>query len=389
VDFHWGDEEVAFRAELREFLASELPDNWDELSKDGPGSEAQAAFSRHFCGRLAEKGWLTPHWPTEFGGGGKGAWFHAVLGEEMWAIGEPRGPQYMNVNWIGPAIQRYGTATQQRQHLPAISSGSVLWCQGFSEPDAGSDLAALRTRAIRDGDEYVVNGQKLWTSYANHADYCFLLVRTDWRNAEKAGTRGISVLLVPMSADGISVREVPSIVGERYFHEIYFTDVRVPVDCRLGPENEGWQVVTFALAQERVGAARYARAARVIDELASDAARRGQLGDPLLQVRLGSARAACEAARVLAMKVIDQRDRGEAPTPDTNVARVANTRADLAVAELALAVHGADAMEYGSSADSNYRLAITAGVAVGATEVQLDLIARRFLKLDPNARARA
>ncbi|PXX01637.1 acyl-CoA dehydrogenase family protein [Mycolicibacterium moriokaense] len=386
MDFQWGDEEATFRHELRQFLADELPDDWDDLSKDGPGSEAQAAFSRQFCGRLAEKGWLTPHWPTEFGGGGKGAWFHAVLGEEMWAVGEPRGPQYMNVNWIGPAIQRYGTAEQHKQHLPPISSGSVLWCQGFSEPDAGSDLAALRTRAIRDGDEYIVNGQKLWTSYANHADYCFLLVRTD---PEKAGTKGISVLLVPMSTEGISVREVPSMVGERYFHEIYFTQVRVPVDCRLGPENGGWQVVTFALAQERVGAARYARAARVIDALAADAAELGRLDDPLLQVRLGAARAACEAARVLAYKVIDQRDRGEPPAPDTNVARVANTRADLAVADLALAVHGADALEYGSIADANYRLAITAGVAVGATEVQLDLIARRFLALDPNAKARS
>ncbi|OJZ76380.1 acyl-CoA dehydrogenase [Mycobacterium paraffinicum] len=386
MDFQWGVEEVEFRNQLRQFLADELPDNWGELSQNGPGSEAQAKYSREFCRRLAEKGWLTPHWPTEFGGGGKDAWFHAVLGEEMWAIGEPRGPQYMNVNWIGPAIQRYGSKEQQRIHLPPISSGSVLWCQGFSEPDAGSDLAALRTRAVRDGDDYVINGQKLWTSYANHADYCFLLARTD---AESRGAKGISVLLVPMAADGISVREVPSMVGERYFHEIYFTDVRVPVSARLGPEHDGWQVVTFALAQERVGAARYARAARVIDQLATEAAARGRLDDPLLQVRLGTARAACEAARVLAYKVTDQRARGESPTPDTNVARVANTRADLAVAELALAVHGADALEYGSVADANYRLAITAGVAVGATEVQLDLIARRFLRLDPDAKTRA
>ena len=385
MDFRWGAEEVTFRAELREFLAEELPGDWEAISQNGPGSEAQATYSRQFCKRLAQRGWLTPHWPTEYGGGGKGAWFHAVLGEEMWAVGEPRGPQYMNVNWIGPAIQRYGTTEQQEIHLPPISVGDVLWCQGFSEPEAGSDLAALRTRAVRDGDSYVINGQKLWTSYANHANFCFLLARTD---PERIGTKGISVLLVPMDADGITVREVPSMVGERYFHEIYFTDVRVPVAARLGPEHDGWEVVTFALAQERVGAARYARAARVIDSLAAHAEASGTVGDPLLQVRLGTARAACEAARVLAYKVIDQRDRGEPPTPDTNVARVANTRADLAVADLALAVYGADAWEYGSVADANYRLAITAGVAVGATEVQLDLIARRFLALDPTSRGR-
>ena len=385
MHFQMGAEEAAFRAELRQFLAEELPEDWESIAQNGPGSEAQATYSRQFCRRLAEKGWLTPHWPVEFGGGGKGAWFHAVLGEEMWAIGEPRGPQYMNVNWIGPAIQRYGTTEQQDAHLPRISAGAVLWCQGFSEPDAGSDLAALRTRAVLDGDTYVINGQKLWTSYANHADFCFLLVRTD---PERSGTKGISVLLVPMDADGITVREVPSMVGERYFHEIYFTDVRVPVTARLGPEHDGWEVVTFALAQERVGAARYARAARVVDSLAAQASARGTLDDPLLQVRLGAARAACEAARVLAYKVVDQRDRGEPPTPDTNVARVANTRADLSVADLALAVHGTDAWEYGGTADANYRLAITAGVAVGATEVQLDLIARRFLGLDPNAKVR-
>jgi alkylation response protein AidB-like acyl-CoA dehydrogenase len=378
MNFEWGEDEATFRRELQEFLAAELPDDWDRIAQDGPGSEAQAAYSRTFCRRLAERGWLTPHWPVEHGGGGKGAWFHAVLGEELWAIGEPRGPQYMNVNWIGPAIQRYGTPEQRERFLPAISDGAVLWCQGFSEPDAGSDLAALRTRAEREGDEYVVNGQKIWTSYANHAQYCFLLVRTQ---AESQGRHGISVLLVPTDADGITIRDIPSIVGERYFHEVFLSDVRVPVDARLGPEHDGWEVVTFALAQERVGAARYARAARVIDGLARAADARGLDDDTALQARLGLARASCEAARVLAYKVVDQRDRDEPPSPDTNVARVANTRADLAVAELALNVHGADALEYGSEADANFRLAITAGVAVGATEVQLDLIARRFLGL--------
>jgi alkylation response protein AidB-like acyl-CoA dehydrogenase len=378
MNFEWGEDEAFFRAELRDFLAAELPADWERIAQDGPGSDAQATYSRAFCRRLAERGWLTPHWPTEHGGGGKGAWFHAVLGEEMWAIGEPRGPQYMNVNWIGPAIQRFGTPEQRERYLPAISEGAVLWCQGFSEPDAGSDLAALRTRAVREGDEYVVNGQKIWTSYANHAQFCFLLVRTQ---PESQGRNGISVLLVPTDAAGITIRDIPSIVGERYFHEVFFSDVRVPIDARLGPEHDGWDVVTFALAQERVGAARYARAARVIDGLAREADERGLDNDSALQARLGLARAACEAARVLAYKVVDQRDRDEPPSPDTNVARVANTRADLAVAELALNVHGADALEYGSEADANFRLAITAGVAVGATEVQLDLIARRFLRL--------
>jgi alkylation response protein AidB-like acyl-CoA dehydrogenase len=170
-------------------------------------------------------------------------------------------------------------------------------------------------------------------------------------------------------------------VGERYFHEVFFTDARVPTSCRLGPENEGWDVVSYALAYERVGGARYARAALAIEKLAEHARERGMLDDPKVQEGLGEARAMCEAGRVLTYRVIDQRAQGLPPTPDTNLARVAGTRADTAIAELALEIFGADAFEYGSFADANFRMAITAGVAVGATEIQLNLIANRFLGL--------
>jgi alkylation response protein AidB-like acyl-CoA dehydrogenase len=188
-----------------------------------------------------------------------------------------------------------------------------------------------------------------------------------------------------MDTPGIEVREIPSIVGERYFHEVFFTDVRVPTSVRLGPENEGWAVVSYALAYERVGAARYASAALAIERLAEHARERGILDDPKIQERLGDARAMCEAGRVLAYKVIDQRARDLPPSADNNVARVAGTRADNAIAELALEIFGSDAFEYGSFADSNFRLAITAGVAVGATEIQLNLIASRFLNLPREA----
>ena len=288
----------------------------------------------------------------------------------------------MNVNWIGPAIMQHGSDEQKAYHLPRISRGDVLWCQGFSEPEAGSDLVALRTAAVLDGHDYIVNGSKIWTSYANHADFCFLLVRTDPNSTRH---RGITVLLVPMDTPGIEIREIPSIVGERYFHEVFFTDARVPTSCRLGPENAGWDVVTYALAYERVGAARYASAALAIDRLAEFARERGILNEPKIQERLGAARAMCEAGRVLTYRVIDQRAQGLPPSADNNIARVAGTRADTAIAELALEVFGTDAFEYGSFADSNFRLAITAGVAVGATEIQLNLIANRFLGLPREA----
>jgi alkylation response protein AidB-like acyl-CoA dehydrogenase len=378
VEFGWSDEDLAFRAELRAFLDEQLPPDWPEISKAGPGGDAQVAFARRFCPALAERGWLTQHWPREYGGRDAAPWRHAILGEELWARGEPRGPQYMNVNWIGPAIMRYGSEAQKRQHLPRISRGDVFWCQGFSEPEAGSDLVALRTLARRDGDHYAVDGSKIWTSYANHADFCFLLVRTD---PDSKRHRGISVLLVPMELPGIEVREVPSVVGERYFHEVFFTDVRVPVECRLGPEGEGWEVVGYALQYERVGAARYARAALTLDELAARARARGLLDDATVLEKLGAARAACEAARLLSYRVIDQRAHGLPPSADTNVARVAGTWAERVVSDLALELFGPEALEYGSFADAQFRMAMTAGVAVGTTEINLNLVASRVLEL--------
>ena len=163
MEFGWTTDELEFRRELLEFLREALPQDWEEIAKDGPGSDVQAGFSRAFCGLLASRGWLTQHWPSEYGGRDASPWRHAILGEELWARGEPRGPQYMNVNWIGPTIMAFGSEGQKREHLPRISRGEVLWCQGFSEPQAGSDLVALRTLATRDGDVYVVNGSKIWT----------------------------------------------------------------------------------------------------------------------------------------------------------------------------------------------------------------------------------
>ncbi|MCH2172805.1 acyl-CoA dehydrogenase family protein [Myxococcota bacterium] len=378
MEFSWLEADLTFRRELIDFLQRTLPEEWDEMAKDGPGGDAQATYSREFCAALAEHGWLTQHWPKEYGGKDATPWRHAIVGEEMWKVGEPRGAQYMNVNWVGPTIMKYGTEEQKALHLPLISSGNVLWCQGFSEPEAGSDLVALRTLALREGDHYVVNGSKIWTSYVNHADYCFLVARSD---PESKRHQGITVLLLPMDLDGIEVREIPSVVGERYFHEVFFTDVRVPVSCRLGPENAGWDVVTYSLAYERVGAARYARAVLTLDALAEHARERGLLEDPTVLERLSEAREVCEMARLLTYRVIDLRAKDSSPTADTNVARVAGTMAERAVSELALAVFGTDALVYGNFGESYFRMAMTAGVATGTTEVNLNLVASRFLGL--------
>ena len=377
MDFAWDEEQAVFRSTVRAFLADNLPSDWETLAH-GPASPDQTRFSKVFCAKLSKVGLLVPHWPARWGGRDADPWASFILAEEMWAVGEPRGGQYMNVNWIGPAIMKFGSEAQKRLHLERISRGAVLWCQGFSEPEAGSDLAALRTQALRDGDDYVVNGSKIWTSYVNGAEFCFLLVRTD---PSSKRNKGITVLLAPMDAPGIEVREIPSVVGERYFHELFFADARIPVACRLGPEGEGWDVVSYALAYERVGAMRYARAALMLDAIAAHAQARGLADDPGVQEKLGAARAAVEAARVLSYRVIDLRARGSAPTADTNVARVAGTLCENAVSDLALELFGPDALEYGHAGDAYFRLAMTAGVAVGTTEINLNLIAGRMLDL--------
>jgi alkylation response protein AidB-like acyl-CoA dehydrogenase len=374
VEFGWSAEERAFREELRAFLTAELPPDWDEISKDGPGSDAQAEFSRGFCRKLADKGWLVPHWPRAYGGADASAWHHAILNEEMWANGEPRGPQYMNVNWIGPTLMRFGSDAQKSEHLPKMSRGDVLWCQGFSEPNAGSDLASLETRAVLNGDRYVVNGQKIWTSYCKNAEHCFLMVRTGARDERH---KSISVLLVPMAQKGIEVREIDTVLGDRYFHEVFFTDVEVPVSARLGAENEGWAIAMYALQYERVGLPRYARSARTLDILAKSA---GRLDEEQLE-KLGHARALLDAARILYLRVIDQRAKNSPPTADSNLARIALTMADRAVGDLALELGGASALVYGSVGDANFRAALPAGVATGTSEVNLNLIAQRWLGL--------
>src|SRR5690606_7586001 len=238
-------------------------------------------------------------------------WEHFILGEEMWAAGEPRGAQYMNVNWIGPTLMRFGTEAQKRRYIPEMAAGRAVWCQGFSEPNAGSDLASLRTRAVRDGDDYVINGSKIWTSYAAMAQHCFLLARTGEASSGKAG---IAIFLVPMSTPGIEVRPIPSLIGHGDIHEVFFDDVRVPASARLGEEGQAWAIIGYALSLERVGLARYAMSRRVLDRMVAQLQQEGRFGDAGVRAQAARALTACEAARLLVYRVVDQRARGLPPS---------------------------------------------------------------------------
>jgi alkylation response protein AidB-like acyl-CoA dehydrogenase len=380
VEFTWSDEEEALRTNLRAFVHKNKNPSWDQMDRD-LGEDGLRSTSIAFCESLGERGWLTPHWPKQYGGLDASAWERIIVGEELWGAGEPRGPQYMNVNWIGPALMFAGTPAQKMRHLPRISKGNVIWCQGFSEPDAGSDLASLTTRAVRDGDEYIVNGAKVWTSYAHEAEWCFLLVRT---GQDEDRHQGITILLVPMDTPGIEVREINTPFGPHVIHEVAFRDARVSVEHRLGAENEGWPIVRRILAEERIGIARYAYHARIIEDAMSEAADDGRdLTDSGLQEEIGISFALCEAARILnyvaVQEWLDEPD-GRRPLASTWRAMGAGF-VEVRTRETLLSILGPSGLENRSAGEFQQFWGVISPIAAGNLEVQLDMIARAQLGL--------
>ena len=373
MHFAWDAEQQTFRSTVRAFLAAHLPKDWESLAH-GPASAAQSAFSRKFCGQLAEAGLLVPHWPKRWGGRDAGAWTSFILAEEMWEAGEPRGGQYMNVNWIGPTLMRFGTEEQQDRYIPPMARGATIWCQGFSEPEAGSDLASLRTRAEKHGSSYRINGQKIWTSYAQHAETCFLLART------APGRDGISVLLVPMDTPGIIVREIPSLIGEGDLHEVFWDNVEVPASALLGAEGQAWEIARTSLSLERVGIPRFALATKMLHRAVSMLEQAGRFGYGAIE-QAARARATCEAARFYSYSIIDQRQHGMPTGPEASAARFATVMAERAVHEFVVE-HVPEALSGGEPMLlAHHQRGIVAGIASGAAEIQLNLIATDLLKL--------
>ena len=384
MDFGWTDSQRDFRARVRQVLDRELPADWETIRKMGKASPEQAAFGKRFAPKLAEEKLLVNHWPKEYGGGDGPPWEHFILGEELWARGEPRGPQYMNVNWIGPALMYGASPEQKEKYLPPMTSGDVIWCQLFSEPNAGSDLAAMRTKAERIGnDRYVINGMKLWTSYALIADYGFLLAKTG------EAKKDISVFLVPMNTPGITIRPFNSITEKGHCNEVYFDNVEVPAECMVGQEGRGWDVVRYALNYERVGVQRYHVAAEEMKTAMAELKRQGRLDDPGVMVDAGMALAACEACRLISYDVVDQRARGAAPNEDSSVARMAMTECTRAVHAF-VARYLPEAIS-GEMVGGNYGLfkfyqfIIASSIAAGAYEIQCDQVATRQLGLSRGA----
>jgi len=376
VDFNWTEEQQAFRQKLKDFLAENLPDDWEKFSEHGPASPALTAFAREFCAKLAENGMLFPHWPVEMGGEGLGPWEQQILAEEMWIAGEPRGGQYMNVNWIGPTLEKYGSEEQKAKYLKPITDGATLWCQGFSEPDAGSDLASLRTRAeLKDG-KYVINGQKIWTSYAGLADTCFLLTRTsDDRK------RGITILLVPMDTPGITVRQIPSMIGEGDIHEVFFDDVTVPESARFGEEGQAWEIIAYSLRNERLGIPRFYLARAALDRAVSMLKERGEFSGEIVRADAARAAAMCSAAQIACYAIVQKRVDRNGIGPEASSARYAVVQAERAVCEFVVEYLPEALAGASPYLKMHHQRGIVAGIASGAAEIQLNIIATEVLEL--------
>lgn len=389
---------TALRHELRELVATHVPADFLGAFTDDP---ADLELAQSFCHLLAEQGLLCMSWPEEFGGRGSSAWEQTVVREEMWAHHEPRGAQYMGVNWVGPTIMRHGTPEQQRRHLPPIAAGDVIWCQGFSEPEAGSDLASLRTTATRDDDGWLINGQKIWTSYATMAQWCFLLARTTRVGDGSDGTvrrkqQGLTIFLVPMSDPAITVRPIRAMLGPHHLNEVFFDDLRVTEADVLGTVDDGWSIVADVLSFERLGIARYARCERLL-HTASDVL--DEQWDELpaeLRGRWARMLTHCRRARLLAYRLVSLQSEGRVTPTDVAAYRIAVTKLDQDSAEVlmelaaelpattppvaSLAPSAQDeAALFRREVEDHWRYSQAATVSSGSIEMQRILLSRAML----------
>jgi alkylation response protein AidB-like acyl-CoA dehydrogenase len=378
MDFDLGAQAAALRLRLRALIAEHVAEDYLGAFTDDP---ADLEVAQRFCRTLADEGLLTIAWPTEYGGGGGSVWDQTVVREEMWAHHEPRGAQYMGLNWVGPAIMAFGTEEQKQRHLGAIAAGEVIWCQGFSEPEAGSDLAALRTRATEDGEGWRISGQKIWTSYAGMAQWCVLAARVGPGERHE----GITMFLVPMDAPGITVRPIRSMLGPHHLNEVFFDEVPVGPGAVLGGIGEGWAVIRKALAHERVGIARYARCERLLSALGRELAPHWDDLPASLHAQWARALVQVRVARLLAYRAVHAQATGELPDVFASSARIAVTQCDQQVAEVLFQALEEGALEAGTTAplhgavEDHWRYAQAATVASGTIEVQRMIVSKALL----------
>ena len=379
-----------FRSELRRFLADHHP------GRPPREPAARLRFERDWAACLADAGWAAPAWPKEWGGMDLPVGLQLVYHEEMATARVPAHPS-PNSFIVGPAILAHGSRAQMERFLPPIVRADELWCQGFSEPEAGSDLAALRTRAVRDGDEYVVTGQKVWTSRASEADWMFTLVRT---GPPGSGPAGITYLLIDLATPGITIRPLRDMTGGAFFAEVFLDEVRVPLSHRVGDENGGWAIARTSLGHERSTSrvALVIRYRRVVNDLFALARKEGLASDPMVRQRLAAAEIDVRLLGLTFGRVAAAVARGEEPGPASSVTRLFLAEFEQRLHELALSLTGAAAMLDAAAPDVPERGRWTWGflktrastIGAGTAEIQRTTIAEQVLGLPrgPSGEAR-
>ncbi len=388
MEFAFSAEDEAFRRELTEFIQQERSSEWDDA--DRGSDDASWTATKQMRQKLADRGWLTMHWPEEYGGQKASPVRSAVFNDEMTYYRAP-GRDNFGVRMMGATLMMHGSEEQKHLHLPPVARGEVQWCQGYSEPETGSDLASLATRAVRDGDEFVINGSKIWTSMAHRGDWIMLLARTD---TDAPKHRGISFFLVDMKTPGIQVRPIVNMAGRHDFNQVIFDNVRVPARNLVGEENRGWYVAVTLLDFERSGIDYSANGRRLLDDTwlyAAETKRDGQVLTQVPWVRnlMADRYIECEVARLIAYNVAYMQGEGLVPNKEASMSKVFGSETVQRVTKTCMEVLGM----YGflnrqdkwaplqGRIQENWMMSFSGTIAAGTSEIQRNVIASRGLGL--------
>ena len=388
MEFKFTEQDEEFRKELRAFMKAELPDSWEGAGRYP--EEDDWDLNIVIRKKMAEKGWLTMHWPEEYGGQAASPVKSAIYNEEIAYMRAP-GRDIFGVRMLGPTLMIHGSEEQKKTHLPSVANGDIQWCQGYSEPESGSDLASLSTRAVRDGDDFVINGGKVWTTMAHRADWIMLLTRTD---PDAPKHRGISFVLVDMKSPGVTVRPIINMAGGHEFNQVTFDDVRVPRANVVGDEDRGWYVAVTLLDFERSGIDYSAAARRMLDDVREFATETKRNGQPLIEIPWVRSLMAdryidCEVARLMAYNVAYMQSQDLIPTKEASMSKVFGSETVQRVTEASLDILG----QYGTlgredkwaplkgRVQEHWMNAFAGTIAAGTSEVQRNIIAGRGLGL--------
>ncbi len=375
MDLTFSEQETAFRDELRAWFAANDPGTEPDGDED-----VRYAWRRDFQRRLADGGWAAVHWPREYGGRGASLTESAIFFEELGRSGAPLPANVLGLLLAGPTIMTWGSAEQKDRYLAPILTAEEIWCQGFSEPDAGSDLASLKTRAVRDGEDWLVTGQKVWTSGAQYSKWCMLVARTDF---EAPKHKGLTYFLMDMEQPGVQIRPLRQITGEPEFNELFLDNARIPHENILGGEGNGWKVALTTLMNERSGLGFFlqVRLRQLLDRLIDEAGRAGLLEDPVVADRLGELHLRTEIVRLTAYRGLTAIEKYGQPGPEGSLTKWMWSDTNQRLTQLAADLLGPNALRAGDPWAYELLRARGNSIEGGTTEVLKNIVAERVLGL--------